>query len=173
VTGTARDQQVRRNLRGQIRAAHGSRPGVCHAHLNGMDHTINHRRSPRRRLLSLGGAVTLAALGVAGSADAANTDPSPSLTCNLLECAAAYIGVRVPDLSSAVVAETRRTGLPGMMVAIDQLDAAEQDKLAATGPTDGPMQDLARYSIITTHNTLRDLLLAYAVGNLISPIGVP
>jgi hypothetical protein len=135
-----------------------------------MDQPTNNHRSTRRRLLPFGGAVALASLAAAGPVDAAPADDQ-LLRCTPIECAAAYIGVPASDLSAAVVAETRATGLPGMMVAIDQLDAAEHSKLAATGSTDGAMQALARFSIISTHDALRDLLLTYAVGNLIVPPG--
>jgi hypothetical protein len=135
-----------------------------------MNQSATNQRPARLRLLPVGGAAVLASLALGGVATAA-PDSNPLLRCTPIECAAAYIGVPEHDLSAEVVAETRRTGLPGMMVAIDQLDAAEHTKLSATDSMSGAAQALTRYSIITTHDALRDLLLSYAVGNLIGPLG--
>ena len=130
-------------------------------------------RRRRRAVLGAVAAVALATLGIAGVAGAAPPEPNPLLQCNPIACAAAYIGVPASDLSSAAQAESRRTGLGGMTIVIEKLDAAEKDRLSATGPTVGPMQALARYSIVATHDALRDLLLAYAVGTVVSPPRAP
>jgi hypothetical protein len=126
----------------------------------------NHRR--RLRIGAVVAAATLAALATPATRPAAAArQPAPD--CAPIACAAAYIGVSEPTLSAEIVNEVRRTGLLGMTGVLRRLDAAQSQKLAAIGTTNDAAADaLTRWSIRSTHDAVRDLLLTYAISGLIA-----
>jgi hypothetical protein len=124
-----------------------------------------------RRRLRIGAVVAaaiLAALATPATHPAAAA-PQPAPDCAPIACAAAYIGVSEPTLSVQIVNEARRTGLPGMNEALQQLATAQSEKLAAVGTSsDAATHALIRWSIRSTHDAVRDLLLTYAISGLIA-----
>jgi hypothetical protein len=92
----------------------------------------------------------------------AESDP-PSLNRDPITMAAAFIGVSTATLAADIVNETMRTGTIGVHVAIDQLDAAMSMKLSAPEPTTDQSVIWTHYSVIVSHDTIRDALLSHAV----------
>lgn len=125
-------------------------------------------RHPRiSKLLLAAGALAVVVLGTSSISTAATP---PALECAPIACAAAYIGVPERSLATDIANEARRTGIIGTAVALDQLDTALSLRLTtASGGDVGAALD--RWSAITIHDAIRDLLLTQAYTGLRSALG--
>ena len=105
---------------------------------------------------------------VASPADPAHAASTPpSLGCEPIACAAAYIGVPRSAVAADIVNETRRTGTIGTQVAIDQLDAAMTRKLSAIASSPEASLVMSYWVVIANHDAIRDALLDQAVSYLL------
>lgn len=114
---------------------------------------------------------TISCLG-ATATHAASEPSDPLATCTPIELAAAYIGVPAGDLNAAAARPTA-PGRLGMNVVVEQLDAAESTELAAAASEpDDAQRALATWSVIALHDAVRQRLLAYALSQLVTGIGL-
>jgi hypothetical protein len=111
-----------------------------------------------RRFALVTAATVAAATGMSVAPGHAGSPDS----CEPIACAADHIGIAPTALTAVIVSESRATNGLGHQRALDLLEEATRDQLAAIAPTMGAEHVGAYWAITQTHTRIRAALIDHA-----------